>query len=86
MNFLSIVEQKKRKFVSFKFILCIVYGYLHFDFESKRLNTRQIGVHEHLAVLLSLGFNIWTRGMRPKAIKSLYQHVSPRPHRLEKCI
>lgn len=64
MNFLSVVEQRKEKCVSFKFILCIVYGYLRFDFESKKLNTRQIGVHEHLAVLLSLGVNIWARGMR----------------------
>lgn len=81
---------EKKKYVSFKFILCIVYGYLHFDFESKKLNTRQIGVHEHLAMLLSLGFNIWARGMRTIAIKSLYQQhsisVSLLGHRSEKCI
>jgi len=27
----------------------MVYGYLHFDFESKKLTTRQIGVQEHIA-------------------------------------
>lgn len=59
---------EKRKCVSFKFVLCIVYGYLHIDFESRMLNTRQVGVHEHLAVLLSLGFSIWARGMRTVTI------------------
>lgn len=58
MNFLSVVEQK-RKCVSFQFILCIVYVYLRFDFESKKLNTRWIGIREHLAVLLSLGVSVY---------------------------
>lgn len=63
MNFLSVVEHRE-ECVSFEFILCIVYSYLCFDFASKKLNTRQRGVHEHLAMFLSLGFNIWARGMR----------------------
>lgn len=63
MNFISVVERKK-ECVSFTFILCIVYGYPCFDLESRKLNTEQIGVHQHTAVLLSLGVNMWTKGMR----------------------
>lgn len=45
--------------MSIQFIFCIVYVYLRFDFESKKLNTRWIGVREHLAVLLSLGVPLY---------------------------
>lgn len=45
------------------FILCIVYGYPCFNLENRKSNTEQIGVHERLAVLISLGDNMWAKGM-----------------------
>lgn len=62
MDFLSLTEQRKENVWALS-LYYVLYTVIYTDFESKKLNTRQMGVLEHLVVLLSLRVKIRATGM-----------------------